>query len=303
MSKTIRNQKEQLPYEDLRSDLFDIVQFFEGHEASKRFVNFDNSATIELAKSLPLGLRGDAHREMRAVLAKALVEGKRRLLPKLPDLIEKHFSKLKQVGVHDLLGLTCKPFVRDCMTLLAGVDLTGDQSEHLSDIFDPGASTKRRRKLDETARALLENDTNGQLKVSLAISAMGRDPLLGTLVGSLHHHFISVVGQPMNALRFDPVPTNTAVPYVWRERSAGSKDTKQILECRLDQFVGQEANERMKFFGAGRHTCLGKPHTLIIFEMLSDYLEGCDTIVQRSDVNLVNHHVMRLPAQFLVDLG
>ena len=298
----IRSRSTTLPIDALRSAEYEVVQFFVGHETLRDFLTFDNSATIELSKTLPLGLRGDAHRVMRATLAKALGNGRRRLALELPALIKKHFSILNRTGSHDLLNDACKPFVDACMCVLSGIELEANQCERLSDIFDPGASVSRRRKLEEMARNLMERDNSDSMKISLAIMAMGRDPLLGTMVHSMHHHFSSFLGKQLGAVRFDVVPADTAVPYIWREKTSG-EGAHSLFECRLDQFVGQNADQRMNFFGVGRHTCLGKTHTLMIFDELSEFLAGCDLVMQRSHVVSTNHHVMKIPTQFIVELG
>ena len=297
-----RHRRDFLEFEFLRSIDFDVVQFHKGHENLRDAVGFDNSATIELAKALPLGQRGDTHRALRAEMAKVLAEGRVHLKRALPELVETHFSILNEAGTHDLLVSLVEPFVNEAMAILSGIDLRNHLASCLADIFDSGASIQRRKILEETIKGITEFDTDGSQRVALAINVMGRDPLIGTLAKCLASHFDATRGEPLNSKPFPLVPTDTSVPYVWRE-DLGAESKPQFLECRIDQFEGQTEDQRLKFFGAGRHTCLGKNHSLMVFDCVAEFIARCDRSALSSEILLTDRHVLHLATKFQTEIG
>lgn len=305
---SVRHRLDHIPIECLRSGKYDVVEFHKNHQIVQTAVGIELAATITLAKALPLGLRGDEHSALRAALARKLAAGKGRFLEALPALIEEHFSRLNRVGRHDLLRSVCKPFVNDCMELLSGANLDSELYDGLSDIFDPGIGVSKRRKLETLTKQLfemtrqLDGNTDEQANlISIAVSVMGRDALLGTLAFSLYKFLTGVQGQSIGSQRFPPVPIDTGVPYVWRV-SLEPDTEDQTFECRLDELLEQDESERLKLFGVGQHTCLGKAHSLKIFQVLSDYLSECELLVASVDVVERSRHVLKLPEELFVEL-
>lgn len=300
---SLRRRPDRLAFEDLRSSDYDVIEFFRSHQALGRACPFDNQATVTLAETLPLGRRGVGHKQLRLEMAKALAKGRMRLEAALPRLVQTHFSPLQTAGVYDGLGDICVPFVNACMDHLTGLDLDVDHYDQLSDIFDPAASIPRRKRLELTARNLLGHLQHGgdagadENAIRVAVAVMGRDPLLSAVVLSLHRHMQAVKGRAINAQPFDPVPTDTAVNYVWREKVTG-ENAGLVYECDLGQFTGQDPKTRMNYFGLGPHTCLGKAHSLLIFQALSTHLTSFQRVVDWSFVSTRAHHVMKIPSRF-----
>jgi hypothetical protein len=92
------------------------------------------------------------------------------------------------------------------------------------------------------------------------------------------------------------------VPYVWRI-SLAPETEGEAFECRLDELVGQGDEQRLKLFGIGQHTCLGKTHSLKIFQQISDFLSERQRPVVSIDVVEKGRHVLRLPEELHVELG
>lgn len=312
MTKTsadsVRQRAKKIPVTSLRSNSYDVVEFYKNHEKIQQSLPIDLSKTIELARSLPLGLRGDVHRSKRLAMAQVLKDGRVRLLRRLPGLIEKHFQILKSPGQHDLLNGSCIPFVDDCMCVLSGLEMAPQKLGQFSDIFDPGISLQKRKALERAIATVLEDslarevdETHCDGTIALAVAVMGRDALLGSLVFSLNNHFAQLINQPIASSRFPTVPLETGVPYVWRE-SVEPGSFGELFECRLDEPDDDSDKHRMTFFGLGRHTCLGKQHSLTVFEELSNYLSSIKRTIASVSVSEIDYHVLRIPERFEVTL-
>lgn len=305
-SARIRNRAERIEVSDLRSDAYEVVEFYKNHQMVDDALAIDLSSTIALAKALPVGLRGSEHRKMRADLAKILARGKQRLTLELPGVIHRHFAVLDEPGTHDFLDQVCRPFADDCIGILSGLPLDPEITKNLSDVFDPGAGIARRRRLESDIRTFLESvrghcpvDVDDDGVTSLAVAVMGRDPLLGSLAFSLHRHFSACVGTAISSQVFPAVPSDTGVPYVWRVSKSPDQGT---YECRFDHLSKEGPKDRLKFFGLGRHTCLGKNHTLQIFEALSNHLSKCQRRIVSSTISTDARHVLRIPKEFVVEV-
>ena len=307
-SESIRRRPVSISVDDLRSSDFDVVEFYKNHEAVSSALGIDLDATIELARALPLGLRHEEHRDMRRHLARVLALGQRRLLPALPDLVRDHFAVLDKPGRHDLLTGACKPFVNKCIALLSGTALDPVQFDALSDIFDPGIGFRKRKQLEVRTKRLLEDarrqsssDDPADAAYALAVAVMGRDALLGSLVFSLSAYLKTIRGTQINSGQFSAVPSDTGVPYVWRV-GVGAKTEGETFECHLGQLVGADDSARMKLFGMGAHTCLGKTHSLKIFEAMSDFLAQRTLTVKDVASSAIDKHVLKIPASFEIEL-
>jgi hypothetical protein len=303
-TSAMRRREKRIAIDQLRSPSFDVVELYKNHQAVSKALSLDFDAIICLAKALPLGLRGREHREMRKELATVLAEGKRQLQPRLPELVKKHFKLLTKAGHHDLLADVCRPFVNECMELLSGLALKPEQFDNLSDIFDPGAGVAKRRRLEVTTQNLLKSasETAGDRGLyGIAVAVMGRDALLASLVFSLHRHFSQLQGREIGSSCFSRVPQDTAIPYVWRVGVDKGNDG-DVFECCLNELIGSDDDERMKLFGAGQHTCLGKSHTLQIFETLSEFLSDQKGIVASVKTASIDMHVLKIPEYFEIEL-
>lgn len=307
-NSSIRRRTANMPIECLRSSDYDVVEFYKNHETVSETLGLDLTATVALARALPLGLRDAEHQELRFELAKILAEGKRKLMPQLPNLVEMHFGLLDVPGIHDLLHDVCKPFVNDCMGILAGTQIENREFDNLSDIFDPAIGFSKRKRLEANTKRLLTqaiessktHDKNGAA-FQLAVAVMGRDALLGSIAFSLHRHFVLVKDSAINARRFPMVPTDTGVPYIWRIGVAPKTEGK-TYECHLGQLVGADDDERLKLFGLGAHTCLGKVHSLKIFEALSEHLSRKGRTVRMVSISQMEKHVLKIPETFEIGL-
>jgi hypothetical protein len=297
-----RKRRKSLLFDDLRSDTFDVVELDKGHKKLGDGIGFDNSATIKLSKALPPTQRGKVHRELRAEMAKVLSDGRKSLEVSLRDLIKEYFAIFERPGTHDLLGSLCIPFVDKAMGILSGIQLEKELSSSLVDIFNPSVSFRRRRQLEDAVRKFFKDDAEGPSTCALAINTMGRDALIGALAKSMHLQFLNTKGQALNSIPFPVVPLATGVPNLWRVRTDDVEQT-DFHECRLDQFEGESDDVRQNFFGTGKHTCLGKVHTLAIFQGISTYLAQCERVVLRTELETVNSYFLTVTKTFQVELG
>ncbi len=197
------------------------------------------------------------------------------------------------------------------MEEITGIPRPDGDLSSIPSIFSSNLGVAARRRLEASlkhhlalARNLFPEEPPERHALRVGQWSMGRDPLIGTLGLSLHHHIISLEGAPLNVRRLPSVPTHTGVPAIGRIASTAQTvagcpvAAGALIECRLDSLTGRPAGERRHFFGAGPHLCLGRPLALAFWECAADALAEQDIRLTVVDFALAEHDVFDIPSVF-----
>jgi hypothetical protein len=281
----------------------EVLDFHDRHARLAERLQLDFSDILFLLDHMPLALRGEAHVAQRADAARLLGERRGAIAAAAPGLIAKHFACLEQPGAVDLLNAAIIPLVEELIAVIVDADLSQAEAKYVSRVFSQLLGVAQRRLMNEELAVLrrqiaLAHPDDAELRQGsrLAVVVLGRDAMIGTLAGSLHAHFEDLAGDPLNSRALPDAPTHSGVPAVPRE----SKVEGEELRCRLQSFEGAAPAERMRFFGAGSHVCLGRALSLDLFKLLSAHLLRLGTVVTVDTFVLRKDDVFAMPSVFTI---
>jgi hypothetical protein len=286
---------------------YDVVPYHDRVGALADRLQVDFGDILYLLDHLPLALRGMAHTDQRADVARLLADRRAPVSALLPDMVARHFRVLSQPGQHDLLAACMTPLVEALIATIVEADLSGTTANLVSRVFSQSMGPAQRRQMNAELAglrrqiALAHPDETGLRHGSrLALVVLGRDALIGTLARSLHAHLLTLAGRPLRSIVMPAVPTHTGVPYIDRESRT---DPTQVMRCRLQALEATEPNERLRFFGAGPHVCLGRVLTLDLFQQVSAHLADVESRITVTEFHLRKDDVFALPDVFTVTVS
>ena len=283
----------------------EVLHFHHRQQALAARLKVDFSDILFLLDHMPLALRSAPHADQRADVARILAERRGPVAAALPALIARHLACLERPGPCDILNEAIKPLVEDMIGLVIQADLAPTTANLVSRVFSELLGVAQRRAMNAELAGLrrqiaLAHPGDSELRQGsrLALVVLGRDATIGTLARSLHAHFTALDGRPVNALPLPEVPTHTGVPAVPRESNVEGEE----LRCRLQAFEGGEPADRLRFFGAGPHVCLGRVLALELFKHLSAHLARVTSQVQITDFHLRKDDVFAMPDLFTISV-
>jgi len=203
--------------------------------------------------------------------------------------------------------------VDEFLEIVTGLNHRPDGFDEIPNIFSTNLSISARKRLEKyihklialTAAAYPDEGFDRQLE-RIVQWFMGRDSLLGTISQSLHYHLTSTDGKKLSDMPYNAVPTHTGLSVIGRvalqDTHVGgcpvSKST--LVECRLDSLNGTSDRERLRFFGAGAHLCLGRPLALMFTEIFAQEISKRDYGLKIVDFQAKKDDVFDLAAVFQV---
>jgi hypothetical protein len=300
----------------LGSSAFDVVPYAARYEALADRLKLDFSSVIFTLNHLPLGLRGAEHTAQRADVARLIAERRESVTAALPEIVERWFACLGRPGGHDLMQQAIVPCVDALIAELVGIAPDLGENSLISRVFSQKIGVAQRRRLEAelarlTARlrAAFPQDSDTRIGSRITLIVLGRDALVGTLAQSLLSLFRLLGGRALNSLRLTVPPSHTGVPYIDREAMrpgdvggcpvAGG----EVLRCLLQSLEGLPDADRLRFFGAGAHVCLGRTATLDLFRVLADHLEGLSSSVTVLGSELRDCDVFALPERLEIEVS
>ena len=249
------------------------------------------------------------------MVAHLMAEQRPALARALHAIVEARFDRLRRVGSCDALSEIVLPCVDDVMGALTGLPMKVRGDALISRVFSQTMGVARRKRLNaeiedwrsQIAEAFPEEDAMRR-EARLSILVLGRDALIGTVALSLRAHFEQVEGNPLSSAAMPTVPTHTGVPFVDREAQADLDlggcpiHAGETVRVALDGFQGMPDASRLRFFGAGRHLCLGRPLSLELMERISATLATVRTRVAVADFRLRKDDVFAFPETFRIEI-
>jgi len=181
------------------------------------------------------------------------------------------------------------------MSILSGIHCGGiGEAESLSLVFDKMPSVNRRKLVNGRIGRLVMDQAAGcefeQANFNAAVSIVGADSIFGSLTESFIYEIRQNSGKSLSDIDWAKKLPATGVPYVDRiavenvsiekiDISAG-----QRIRLFLNGFQFDDADELDGYFGAGRHTCLGKAVSVKAWDIMTSILKKTCKRVEISKV-------------------
>jgi hypothetical protein len=145
-------------------------------------------------------------------------------------------------------------------------------------VFDGAMSLNRRKKVNQNLQKLTcafaerRDRIPTTPELAVAMNVLGNDALMGSLVLSTWHHLEQNPGARLADIDFPANLSATGVPFIERIANkdveigtlkvAKDQKVRLVIDAASSQVTGEEAD---LFFGKGRHVCIGKAMTLVVW--------------------------------------
>lgn len=240
---------------------------------------------------LPLSAEGDRHRSLRRALAAHLSSRTVALQERIPELIASHLDALHHRDSVELMAEFVIPVVDQVNELLCDAPAP-DVAISVSRIFDSLIGVRSRQRIEDGLRAICDevtqrgNADEEALGRAMVLHILGGDSLGGTLGESLAATLMTHKGWVLSDIDFGETFTATSVPYIERRAVIDThlcgrdfaKDSR--LRVYLLQFLhSADHADAAGLFGHGRHLCLGKRVSNIVWRELARQLGGINRTV------------------------
>ena len=298
----------------LADSRFDVTPHVRFIESLVERLKIDLSATLTVMRLMPLWSNGLQHAGLRRNVASFLAQDRDGKLRRAADAMRRSLTTglVEPAGPINLLAV-----IRDLADLfmqeVSGLPRFATDVPSNLNIFSSnlgvtarlGLETALRRQFD-IGRRLYPAEDDERLALRIGQWLMGRDALVGTLGLTLHQHLLALDGRPLCTLALPQLPTHTGIPAIGRiarlpQQVAGCPvPAGGLVECRLDTFAGGTVDERLNFFGAGAHLCLGRPLALEFFAIVAAELNICRFGLHVTDFSTILDDVFDSPATFVV---
>lgn len=297
----------------LKDERFQCVPIKNSHQEIGDALDLDFSDIIYAAANIPLCIKGQEHVESRKRLAKIVGARSKTIRAELPSRVAEHMSRLKTPGRHDMMQDVIIPLVDAVFTDLVECEFEFDQENPMARIFSNSMGVAKRRRLQKGLKELrasfheqLNTEDETAVGDRMALTILGHDATIGCLGRSLHAYFS---GSDKEKLTCPAEPTHTGVPFTFRmaQEDAGVDgfDFAEGDIARNAMLLLEEddtKDSRMKYFGTGAHTCLGKPITLQLWGEILKFVKDLDVCVVSFKMReLQPDDVFTLPEEFIVE--
>ena len=167
---------------------YDVVPYATRYESLADRLGLDFGNILTLLDHLPLAMRGVAHEEQRADVARLLAERRTAIADALPVLVERYFAVLRRPGDSDVLAECIWPLVDGLIKVMSDVEVDASTARLVSRVFSQAMGVAQRRTLDAELAGLLAqirtaHPEENRLRQGsrLAVVVLGRDAMAGTL--------------------------------------------------------------------------------------------------------------------------
>lgn len=263
-----------------RSEDFRTNAFADHYRMISKRTGIDFQASIDTLDHVPFSKEGEEHRRLRSEMTKIVSADSREHIAGMEAFVGELVSKLFVAG--NELELT-QQLARPVFYELFSRWLKADEREFLkesniSQVFDGAMSLNRRKKVNQNlyelrcAFAERADRVPTTPDIAVAMNVLGNDALMGSLVLSLWHILEQNPDARLSDIEFPPNLTATGVPFIERVANrdieigemkvAKDQKVRLMIDATSRQISGEETD---LFFGKGRHLCIGKPMTLVVW--------------------------------------
>lgn len=275
------------------------------HRLAER-LGLDFSAILFAIAHIPLCQSGAVHQAARARLARLIGATKGQVETAIPEHVARHMAPLSVPGPTDVLGEVIGPLVSDVLSDLVGLPLGLEVDSLVSGVFSQSMGVAKRRRMEAELADILDRirqitgGSEQEVGDRLALAILGRDALFGTLGVSLAAQINAAAGRPIGQVAWPELPPETGVPYIDRCPAAPDSTAPDVRLHLKTLEASEDPRARLKFFGSGLHTCLGRATSLALWTAMGQALAQNQRQVTVSAWCLRRDDVFQCPEQFEV---
>lgn len=284
-----------------RSEDFRINPFADHYREIAERTGIDFQASIATLDHIPFSKEGVEHRRLRTEMNRIVSAESREHIAGMEAFIAELTARLFVAG--NEIELTLQ-LARPIFFELFGRWLKVDEREFIKDsnfsqVFDGAMSLNRRKRVNENLEGLRcafaerADRIPTTTEIAVAMNVLGNDALMGSLVLSLWHVLNQNPGARLSEIAFPPNLVATGVPFIERianrdieingMKVAKDEKVRLVIDATSQQITGEEAD---LFFGKGRHLCIGKPMTLVIWRAIAKGLRKIPLRFKLRDMKL-----------------
>ncbi len=273
----------------LRSEDFRINPFADHYRSIAERTGIDFQASIDTLDHIPFSKEGEDHRRLRSEMSRIVAADSREHIAGMEafvgDLVSTTFTTGSEI---ELTRELARPIFYELFSRWLHVDQREFMEEfNISQVFDGAMSLNRRKTVNRHLSGLRcsfaerADAIPSTPDISVALNVLGNDALMGSLILSMWHVLELNRGARLSEVDFPANLVATGVPFIERIANRDieingmkvSKDQKirLVLDATSRQMSGTETD---LFFGKGRHLCVGKPMTLIVWRSLAKALNA-----------------------------
>ncbi len=289
---------------------YTVARYGRGYEHLKGRSGRD-FANIEFAlRYLPVAHDGERHIYLRNLASKqlqstseALKNGRQRY----SDLAAEVFLTRRKF---DLVADIAEPIVAAMVKDLSGVEVKVSPSL----IFDPSASLRKRRLLDQeigriTAemRKALPDADDDQIGTNLMFAVLANDASQGLLLANLAKILTDNAGRAFSQIAWPVLPIETGIRFIERIASCPVQHGRHALAAgtvlRSDMSALTRDGDAATLFGIGRHMCLGRGFFLAFWRDLMTTLAQLPIRVVKVESGPTLNRVFAIPQYVFVEVS
>jgi cytochrome P450 len=272
----------------------------------------------EAVRHVPLFLSGEEHAALRRRVGEYLASRRADTSQWIERELPKFVEPFGRPGRFDVVAQVLEPMLRDLMQTIVGMRLpAGFALSQTARVFDRYTSVSQRgrvgtelTKLQEHVREVMGPEASeDDIGVRLGLLVVGSDPTLGTFGESLMRLLRDADGQPLNEIAFHKFAPQTGIPFVERivetAFSAGGIEFEKGARLRivLQTYALSPPDQHHRFFGAGVHSCLGRPAATELWTTFGTLLGKLSTRVRVLSYEVTeNIYVFNVPRLFMVEV-
>ncbi|GHF52392.1 hypothetical protein [Seohaeicola zhoushanensis] len=304
------------PTDILKARDLDVVPYAARVAGLSERLGIDLSVTVDALNAIPLCLPRDRHAEARRDIA-AMIAGRNEVLrAELPHIVRRHFARLTETGRVEVMREAVAPAVAELISLLVGMPIGVEDTNHVSRIFSQSMGVARRKtleaelgRLNAQLRATFPSSSARELGLKLSLMILGRDAMMGTFGCSLAA-MAQAAEAGWNSLDWPDLPPRTGVPYIDRVANAdvmiGEQPVAkgQPVRAHLADFeASDDPRLRLSFFGAGAHLCLGRALAMDSWRALGRFLTDSSARPKVLTFELRRDDVFNIPGTFEIEVS
>ncbi len=264
---------------------------------------------IYAVSHIPLLLNGDVHRDIRRGLAEIVSRGRPRILAGLPELMARHITPLDQETHPEWVSARLSPLVGEIFGLMCDCPVPLPFPKlALTRLFDRFVSLAALGEAEKHAgqlrQRLAETAPHVDQAYVVALLVLGRDSLLGTLATAFHTILSENQGKCFADIEFPDFPPETGVAIAERiattDITVGARTIAAGDRVRMyfQPISDMSSANKQALFGAGAHSCLGRPISLDVWRAMIETCKGFSSRLISVSCEFESNNIFVMP-QFL----
>ena len=273
-------------------------------------LGFDASEVLRAVRAVPLCQRGKAHTETRKRLAALIGQATERVSAFAETDVVALSKGLLSPGPHDVMQELVLPVVDGTIAQIIGVAPESKPDAMISRLFSQSIGVAKRKRMNAEFAGLRTRLSDAFPELDdraiddrIALSVLGTDALRGTIGCSLHALFAQDGDGEATQM-----PPKTGVPYVEREAvaevtvSGQSYPAQTHFRACLDALEQGSDKDKMRFWGYGAHTCLGRQMSVQVWQAIAASFKGALHRIAVTDYALRRDDVFAIPEMFMIEV-